>query len=152
MTPDQANRAAAILSLHAPSDLDGYTAALAAIEHLRQFGHAALWLYDPDTRTLVAADPAGRERSIRNVSDFAQDVALAWRAYPEHVRLDGSVMFNDATHTRLKSRRHALANRLDALHMRALAQAVRDVHLAPRDGTVIARYEPEGVPLRFDFK
>jgi hypothetical protein len=152
MTPDQANRAAAILEIHAPSDLDGHAAALAAVEHLRQFGHAALWLYGPDTRTLVAADPAGRERSIPNVSDFAQDAALAWRAYPEHVRLDGSVMFNDATHARLKSRRHALAKRLDALHMRALARAVRDVRLAQRGDTVLAQYSPEGVPLRFDFK
>lgn len=152
MTPDQANRAAATLSLHAPSDLDGYTAALAAIEHLRQFGRAALWLYDPDTRTLVAADPAGRERSFPNVSDFAQDVALAWRSYPEHVRLDGAVMFNDATHTRLKSRRHALASRLDSLRMHELARAVRDVRLAQRGDTVLAQYSPEGVPLRFDFK
>lgn len=152
MTPDQANRAAAILEIHAPSDLDGHAAALAAVEYLRQFGHAALWLYDPDTRTLVAADPAGRERSILNVSDFAQDAALAWRAYPEHVRLDGAVMFNDGTYDRLKSRRNGLAKRLDALHMHALAQAVRDVRLRPRDGTVIARYEPEGLPLRFDFK
>ncbi|QLQ04089.1 MAG: hypothetical protein HZY77_16265 [Thiobacillus sp.] len=152
MTPEQANLAATFLLIHAPSDPDGYAANLAAREHLLQFGHAALWLYDPATRTLVAADPAGRERSILNVSDFAQDVALAWRSYPEHVRLDGAVMFNDATYDRLKSRRNGLAKRLDARHMHALARAVRDVRLAPRDDTVIAQYAPEGVPLRFDFK
>lgn len=81
VTPDQALRAVRILDLHAPSDPEGYAAALAAIEHLRsQANHPARWVYSNDSRLLLAADPGGVERPLPNISAFAAIAAQAWRA------------------------------------------------------------------------
>jgi hypothetical protein len=153
MTPDQAIRAASVLQCHAPSDPEGYAAALAGVEFLRRHAAApARWSFDPDTRVLLAGEPGGTSRLIPNVSDFALDAALAWRAYPEPADLVGSVEFTDADHEVLKSRRWGLAERLKKLRMFDLAQAVRDVRLLTRGDQVLALYSPAGVPLRIDFK
>lgn len=151
MTPEQAARAAAVLRLHMPSDPESYSACLEAIDHLQGLGvSSAMWRYCPETKTLHAGEPGGRDRLLVNVGDFALDVALAWRAYPHAVNLEASVLFDDATRATLKARRWALSTRLDATHMPRLAQAVRDVKLRERAGEISAVYSPEGRPINLN--
>lgn len=147
MTPEQSARACAVLRQHTPSDPAGYAACLEAIEHLQRLARPSVtWDYDPSTRTLHAGE-GGRDRLLLNVGDFAADVALAWRAYPNAVDLAGSVVFDDATRATLKARRHALAARMRAAHMPTLAQAVQDVLLRQSGQMVSAIYSPEAVPV-----
>lgn len=144
MTPDQAAKAADILSLHAARNgSEDLAATLAAVEHLRRLAaqQSDCW-WKFASGTLQAFDPSlGRDVFLRRVSAFAQVAPIAWQSPGKAVPVEHS------NRQAAKSQRHALARRLEQVHMHTLAQAVRDIRLCQQGDTLLATYEPQDTPI-----
>lgn len=155
MTPEQADRVALWLDMHGPDDLDGHTAALAAAAHLRAYAAAkrervALWAYDSMTGTLTAADPgATSPRRMTDVPDFAAHVpaVLDCPGAPHRVTWWGE----SASRAAVNAQRYRLVRRLEDQRHDVLAAAVQAVVLEQAGASVIARYEPQGLPVRVNW-
>lgn len=142
MTPEQANRAAAVLELHAPTDPEGYAACLATVEYLRNLAAAKAGTWSIHCRDLFAADPGGRVLTFPRISGFAYVTPAMWSRPGSPVRI------GFRSRETAKAQRYRLAERLRQRGLHTLAQAVEDIKLHMLGPAVMATYDPAGMPLR----